>query len=90
MEIIDELEPHRRSVYCGAIGYLGYDGNMDTNVAIRTMVLHDGMARFWAGGGLVADSNLAAENQEILDKAQAMLSLLRGAETMDTRDRVSR
>ena len=90
MEIIDELEPHRRSVYCGAIGYLGYDGNMDTNVAIRTMVLHDGMARFWAGGGLVADSNLAAENQEILDKAQAMLSLLRGAETMDTRDRISR
>ena len=79
MEIIEELEPHRRSVYCGAIGYLGYDGCMDTNVAIRTLLFQDGTAHFWAGGGLVADSELAAETQEILDKAQAMLSLLQGA-----------
>ncbi len=79
MEIIEELEPHRRSVYCGAIGYLGYDGGMDTNIAIRTLLFQDGTAHFWAGGGLVADSELAAETQEILDKAQAMLSLLKGA-----------
>ena len=79
MEIIETLEPHRRSVYCGAIGYLGHDGGMDTSIAIRTLLFQDGTAHFWAGGGLVADSELAAETQEILDKAQAMLSLLKGA-----------
>ncbi len=75
MEIIEELEPHRRGVYCGSIGYLGYDGNMDTNIAIRTLVLHNGVAHFWAGGGIVADSRMDAEYQEILDKAQAIFAL---------------
>ena len=76
MQIIEELEPHRRGVYCGAIGYLGYDGNMDTNIAIRTLVYSGGAIRFWAGGGIVADSQLEDEYQETFDKAAAMLRLL--------------
>lgn len=77
MEIIEQLEPHRRGVYCGAIGYVGYDGNMDTNIAIRTLVFSNNEIRCWAGGGLVADSQCDAEFQETLDKASAMLELLR-------------
>ena len=61
MEIIEELEPHRRSVYCGAIGYMGFDGAMDTNIAIRTLVYHAGWMHCWAGGGIVMDSELEAE-----------------------------
>lgn len=77
MEIIEQLEPNRRGVYCGAIGYIGFDGNMDTNIAIRTMVYSEGEIRCWAGGGLVADSQCDAEYQETLDKASVMLALLR-------------
>ncbi|MDQ4146663.1 MAG: anthranilate synthase component I family protein, partial [Pseudomonadota bacterium] len=76
MEIIEELEPHRRGVYCGAIGYFGFDGRMDTNIAIRTLVHNKGSMRFWAGGGIVADSKLEAEYQETFDKVAAMLRLL--------------
>ena len=76
MQIIEELEPCRRGVYCGALGYIGCDGNMDTNIAIRTLVHGDGMLRFWAGGGVVADSAVDAEYQETLDKAVAILDLL--------------
>jgi para-aminobenzoate synthetase component 1 len=76
MEVIEELEPHRRGVYCGAIGYIGYDGNMDLNIAIRTLVLSGGEVRFWAGGGIVADSTMEDEYQETFDKAAAMLKLL--------------
>jgi len=76
MQIIEELEPHRRGVYCGAIGYLSYDGGMDLNIAIRTLVYAGGMVRFWAGGGIVADSKLEDEYQETFDKAAAMLRLL--------------
>ena len=76
MQIIEELEPHRRGVYCGAIGYVGYDGNMDTNIAIRTLVYSHGTVRFWAGGGIVADSQREAEYQETFDKAAALLNLL--------------
>jgi para-aminobenzoate synthetase component 1 len=76
MEIIEELEPHRRGVYCGAIGYVGYDGAMDTNIAIRTLVCSSGTVRFWAGGGIVADSRLQEEYQESFDKAAALLRLL--------------
>lgn len=79
MQIIDELEPHRRGVYCGAIGYLGYDGDMDLNVAIRTLTLARGQAVFWAGGGIVADSRAESEYQETFDKAAAPLALLRQA-----------
>jgi len=76
MQIIEELEPHRRGVYCGAIGYIGFDGNIDLNIAIRTMVLSRGEIRFWAGGGIVADSKLDEEYQETFDKASAMLKVL--------------
>jgi para-aminobenzoate synthetase component 1 len=75
MQIIEELEPHRRGVYCGAIGYIGFDGNMDTNIAIRTLVHSDHNVRFWAGGGIVNDSVLQEEYQECFDKAAAMLHL---------------
>jgi para-aminobenzoate synthetase component 1 len=76
MQIIEELEPHRRGVYCGAIGYIGSDGDMDTNIAIRTLVHSRGTVRFWAGGGIVADSQREAEYQETFDKAAALLNLL--------------
>jgi para-aminobenzoate synthetase component I len=76
MEVIEQLEPHRRGVYCGAIGYVGHDGNMDTNIAIRTLVHSGGNIRCWAGGGLVADSQCEAEYQETMDKAAAMLQML--------------
>ncbi len=76
MEIIEELEPHRRGVYCGAIGYIGFDGNMDTNIAIRTLVHSNNTIRFWAGGGIVNDSAVEDEYQECFDKAGAMLNLL--------------
>jgi para-aminobenzoate synthetase component 1 len=77
MQIIEQLEPHRRGVYCGAIGYIGFDGNMDTNIAIRTLVYSDNQIRCWVGGGIVADSDEKAEYQETLDKASAMLELLK-------------
>jgi para-aminobenzoate synthetase component 1 len=76
MEIIEELEPHRRGVYCGSIGYLGFDGTMDSSIAIRTLVHSNGSLRFWAGGGVVADSDLEAEYQETFDKVAAILALL--------------
>ena len=77
MQIIDQLEPNRRGIYCGAIGYVGFDGNMDSNIVIRTLVYSGKEIRCWAGGGIVADSDVAAEYQETLDKASAMLKLLR-------------
>ncbi|MFP4682782.1 MAG: aminodeoxychorismate synthase component I [Ectothiorhodospira sp.] len=77
MEIIAELEPHRRDVYCGAIGYIGFDGAMDTNIAIRTLVHTRGRVRFWAGGGLTAGSDCDAEYRETEDKAAALQALLR-------------
>ncbi len=76
IEIIEELEPNRRGLYCGAIGYVGFDGNMDTNIAIRTAVYSDHEIRFYAGGGVVADSELAKEYRETLDKASSMLELI--------------
>ncbi len=81
MEIIEELEPHRRGVYCGAIGYIGFDGNMDTNIAIRTAVYiknsdAEGEISFYAGGGIVADSELEKEYIETLDKASSMMKVM--------------
>ena len=76
MQIIEELEPHRRSVYCGSIGYLGFDGNMDMNIAIRTIVQCGDRVYAWAGGGIVADSEVEAEYQESFDKAAALLEVL--------------
>jgi para-aminobenzoate synthetase component 1 len=72
MEIIEELEPTRRGIYTGAIGYLCFSGDMDVNIVIRTLVIKDGTAYFQVGGGIVADSEPEAEYQETLDKAQAL------------------
>jgi len=77
MEIIEELEPHRRSIYCGSIGYLSRCGQMDTNIAIRTLVATKQMIYAWAGGGLVADSTADSEYQETLDKLGRILPILR-------------
>ncbi len=79
MEIIAELEAERRGVYCGSIGYLGFDAVMDLSVAIRTIVIKDGRATVRAGGGIVADSEPAAEFEEMLDKVRAPLQALGAA-----------
>lgn len=76
MEIIDELEPVARGPYAGAVGYVGFDGTMDTCIVIRTLVIHEGMAYVQAGAGIVADSDPAAEYQETVNKAQALLRAL--------------
>jgi anthranilate synthase component 1 len=73
MEIIDELEPERRNVYGGAVGYFGGSGAMDTCIALRTAVLKDGTLVLQAGGGVVADSDPEAEYQESLNKLKALL-----------------
>ncbi|MDP2675850.1 MAG: aminodeoxychorismate synthase component I [Dehalococcoidia bacterium] len=79
MEIIDELERAARGVYTGAIGYIGFDGRMDLNIAIRTIVVKDGVAYFQAGGGIVADSDPEMEYQETLHKAWALAAAVTGA-----------
>src|SRR5690606_9274186 len=86
MEIIDELEPVKRGVYAGAVGYLGFHGDMDIAIAIRTAVLKDGQIHVQAGAGIVADSDPEAEWQETRSKAQAMLRAAEMAEAgLDTR-----
>jgi len=85
MEIIEELEPTRRGVYTGAIGYLCFSGDMDVNIAIRTLVVKDGLAHFQVGGAIVADSDPEAEYQETIDKGRALAAALAaeaGAETV--------
>ena len=79
MQIIEKLEPRRRKVYCGSLGYIGYDGDMDVNIAIRTMLAHGGRIYYWAGGGIVADSDLESEYQECFAKAAAMARIFRRA-----------
>ena len=74
MEIIEELEPTRRGPYCGAIGFLSNDGHIEFNIAIRTMIATDGKIHIPVGGGIVADSNPAAEYEETLVKAKAMFA----------------
>jgi para-aminobenzoate synthetase component 1 len=74
MEIIEELEPVRRGPYCGAMGYIGFNGTMDTNIVIRTLVYDGTQMSFNVGGGIVADSEPAAEYQETLDKGRALFS----------------
>ena len=76
MQIIEELEPHRRGLYCGAIGYIGFDGDMDTNIAIRTAVVCKNQMNFYAGGGIVADSELEKEYNETLDKASKLITVM--------------
>ena len=74
MEIISELEPARRGIYGGAVGYLDFSGNLDSCIAIRTIVVKDGMAYFQAGGGIVHDSVPEREYQESLDKVAATVT----------------
>lgn len=83
MQIIEELEPNRRGLYCGSIAYIGFDGCMDSNITIRTLVYNQGEIRCWAGGGIVQDSEVEAEYQETFDKAAAMLRLLQAEELAD-------
>jgi len=78
MEIIDELEPHVRHVYTGAIGYLGLHRNMDLNVAIRTAIVADGRGHFSVGGGVVYDSDEQAEYEETLHKGHTLFRLIEG------------
>jgi anthranilate synthase component 1 len=76
MEIIDELEPARRGLYGGALGYLDLRGNLDFCIAIRTIVFESGRATVQAGAGIVADSDPAAETRETEAKAGAMIEAL--------------
>jgi anthranilate synthase component 1 len=80
MEIIDELEPCRREVYGGAVGYFSFSGNMDLAIAIRTLVVKDGRIHLQAGAGIVADSDPAAEWQETVNKAMAVVKAVEMAE----------
>ena len=77
MQIIEELEPHRRGIYCGAIGYISFDGNMDTNIAIRTAIICENVLNFYAGGGIVADSDGSKEYAETFDKALSFKTIIR-------------
>lgn len=75
MEIIETIEPHRRNAYCGAIGYISQNKRMDTNITIRTLLAEQQKLYTWAGGGIVADSNVDEEYQECLDKLGRILPL---------------
>jgi para-aminobenzoate synthetase component 1 len=76
MEIIEELEPVRRGIYCGSIGYLGFDGQADLNIVIRSLIYHKDKAYLNVGGGITYDSDPLAEYLETLDKARALLRAL--------------
>ncbi|OQY20583.1 MAG: anthranilate synthase component I [Desulfobacteraceae bacterium 4572_35.1] len=80
MEIIDELEPQRREIYGGAVGYFSYSGNMDLAIAIRTLVVHDDAIHLQAGAGIVADSDPQAEYEETLNKARGVMKAIEMAE----------
>jgi anthranilate synthase component 1 len=79
MQIIDQLEPHRRGPYAGAVGYIDYSGNMDTCIALRTMVIKDGVAYVQAGAGVVADSDPTGEYEETMNKARGLLRAIQAA-----------
>ena len=72
MEIIEELEPDRRGIYAGALGYIGWNGNMDTAITIRTAIIANGQLYIQAGAGIVADSIPAQEWQECMNKGRAV------------------
>jgi anthranilate synthase component 1 len=79
MEIIDELEPVARGPYAGAVGYLDFNGNIDTAIALRTLVIADDKAWVQAGAGIVADSDPTAEYHECMSKAEAALAAVAGS-----------
>lgn len=76
MEVIEELEPTRRNIYTGCIGYLGFDGNADLNIVIRTILMKNGKAYLGVGGGITWESEKEAEYEETLDKAKALMRVL--------------
>src|SRR5262249_2051400 len=80
MEIIAELEPTARGPYCGSLGYIGFDGAMDTNILIRTFTIGKGWMQFPVGGGIVAESRPEAEYEETMDKAAGLLRALSNGE----------
>jgi anthranilate synthase component I len=80
MEIIDQLEPVKRGIYSGAVGYLAWNGNMDTAIAIRTAVIKDGALHIQAGAGIVADSVPDLEWQETMNKGRAVFRAVALAE----------
>ena len=80
MEILSELEPVKRGAYAGAVGYFSFSGNMDTCIALRTLVIKDGVAHVQAGGGIVADSNVDNEYEETINKASAVVKAISIAE----------
>lgn len=82
MEIIDELEPTRRGVYAGVVGYFDFSGNLDTAIALRTAVVLGDTAYVQAGGGIVADSDADDEYLESVNKAAALLNAIRAAEAL--------
>jgi anthranilate synthase component 1 len=82
MEIIAELEPDRRGSYAGALGYVGFDGNLDMAITLRTIAIAGGVAYIQAGAGVVADSRPEREYEETLEKAGAMFAAVEQAEAM--------
>src|SRR2546427_3566312 len=90
MEIIEELERTRRGVYAGGILYLDFSGNLDSCIALRTMVAKNGVAYVQAGGGIVADSEPPTENQETVNKTRAVLEALRRIHESAEEPRTSR
>jgi anthranilate synthase component I len=90
MEIIDELEPHKRGPYGGAVGYIDFGGNMDTCIALRTMVIQGKTVSIQAGCGVVADSDPHAEYQETVNKAMGLMRALEVAETQLGEERPER
>ena len=81
MQIIDEVEPTRRGLYGGAVGYYSFSGDMDFAIAIRTMLVQDGIAYVQAGAGVVADSVPANEYRECINKARALMAAIETAES---------
>jgi anthranilate synthase component 1 len=82
MEIIDELEPVGRGLYGGALGYLGFDGAMDTAITIRTALMHDGKAWVQAGAGIVYDSDPQSEHEECIRKSRSVFAAIEMAEAL--------
>ena len=76
MQVIEELEPARRSIYCGSILYLDVRGEMDSSIAIRSLLLKDGTVSCWGGGGIVADSHRESEYRESITKVKVLLDTL--------------
>jgi anthranilate synthase component 1 len=88
MEIIDEIEPTRRGLYGGVVGYVDFSGNVDVAIAIRTALIQDGIAHVQAGAGVVADSDPLAEARECANKAGAVVRAVATADAMSRLDRL--